>query len=67
MRRLKAFGHFWYDFVVGDDWRIAAVVAVALAITWGLSRSTPHTWWVMPLAVAIVLPVSVWQVVRKQR
>jgi hypothetical protein len=67
MRRLKAFGHFWYDFVVGDDWRIAVGVVIALAITWGLSQSTSHTWWVLPLAIAIVLPLSVWHAARKQR
>jgi hypothetical protein len=27
---LKAFGRFWYDFVVGDDWKIAAYVAAVL-------------------------------------
>jgi hypothetical protein len=25
------FGRFWWDFVIGDDWRIAAGVAVVLA------------------------------------
>jgi hypothetical protein len=28
----KAFGRFWYDFVIGDDWKIAAYVVVALAV-----------------------------------
>jgi len=32
MRFLKAFGLFWYDFVIGDDWKIAAYVVVALAL-----------------------------------
>jgi hypothetical protein len=31
MRFLRAFGRFWYDFVVGDDWRIAAGVVLVLA------------------------------------
>jgi hypothetical protein len=31
IRYLKAFGRFWYDFVVGEDWRIAAGVVVTLA------------------------------------
>jgi hypothetical protein len=30
---LKAFGHFWYDFLIGDDWKIAAyVVTVMVAV-----------------------------------
>jgi hypothetical protein len=32
MRFVRAFFQFWYDFVIGDDWKIAAaVVAVLLA------------------------------------
>ena len=33
MKRLKSIGAFWYDFVVGDDWRVAVVVVAALALT----------------------------------
>ena len=32
MRFLSAFARFWWDFVVGDDWRIAAGVVVVLAL-----------------------------------
>ena len=31
MRFLRGFLRFWYDFVVGDDWRIAAGVVLVLA------------------------------------
>jgi hypothetical protein len=27
---LKGFVRFWYDFVIGDDWKIAAAVATVL-------------------------------------
>jgi hypothetical protein len=30
LRFAAAFGRFWWDFVVGDDWRIAAGVVVVL-------------------------------------
>ena len=30
MRFVKGFGRFWWDFIVGDDWRIAAGVVVVL-------------------------------------
>jgi hypothetical protein len=53
MSRVKAFGRFWWDFVVGDDWVAAAGVAIGLAITAALA-----SWWVLPVAVAIVLSVS---------
>lgn len=36
MTYLKAFGRFWYDFVIGDDWKIAVGVVAALALTWAL-------------------------------
>lgn len=30
MRYVRGFGKFWYDFIIGDDWKIAAAVVVAL-------------------------------------
>ena len=59
--RLRAFGAFWYNFVVGDDWRVALAVVLALAITAGLTRVGVAAWWVLPLAVAVVLPWSLWR------
>ncbi|MGW0084273.1 hypothetical protein [Streptomyces sp. NPDC003393] len=32
MKLLKSFGRFWYDFIVGDDWKIAVAVVLALAV-----------------------------------
>jgi hypothetical protein len=37
---LKAFGHFWYDFIVGDDWKIAVAVVSALAVLCALLVGT---------------------------
>jgi uncharacterized membrane protein HdeD (DUF308 family) len=31
VRYVAAFGRFWWDFVIGDDWRIAAGVFGVLA------------------------------------
>jgi hypothetical protein len=30
VRFVRGFLRFWYDFVIGDDWKIAASVAVVL-------------------------------------
>jgi hypothetical protein len=29
---LRGFGRFWWDFVVGDEWRMAVIVAVATTL-----------------------------------
>jgi hypothetical protein len=59
MRMLKSFGAFWYDFVVGDDWRAAAVVVAALAVTALLVHAAGlNAWWLVPLAVFAALARS---------
>ncbi len=59
MQVLKRFGLFWVDFVVGDDWTVAATVVVALAVTWLLSTSTFPAWTVVPVMVWVALGVSI--------
>jgi hypothetical protein len=64
--RLKAFGAFWYDFVIGDDWRVALGVVVALVATYALAHNGhPGAWWVVPGVTVILLPVSLWRATRK--
>ncbi len=58
MTYLVRFGRFWWDFVVGDDWRAAAGIAVAIGITAALAAGGIAAWWFMPLAVALVLWLS---------
>ena len=56
MRFVVAFGRFWYDFVVGDDWRIAAGVVGVLAVgavVLAIGRGGP---W-LPAAIAVALIV----------
>lgn len=64
--RLRAFGAFWYDFVIGDDWVIAAGIVIALLGTYLLSRAGVAAWWLLPALVAVVLPVSLWRAVRSR-
>jgi hypothetical protein len=64
MRRIASFLAFWYDFLVGEDWRLAAGTAIALALTFGLSHSSMPSWWVLPIAIALLLPLSVWRTAR---
>jgi uncharacterized membrane protein len=62
--RLKSFGLFWYDFVIGDDWQVAAGVAIAIALTFLLSVSMSTSWFLLPLFVALLLPYSIRRALR---
>jgi hypothetical protein len=58
MTRLRAFARFWWNFVIGDDWLSAAGVGLGLAATAGLASDGVAAWWLLPLAVLLVLYVS---------
>jgi hypothetical protein len=64
MKRLQAFGMFWWDFVVGDDWRAALGIVVAIAATAILAAFDVNAWWLMPIAVAAVLWSSLFRAAR---
>ena len=66
MKRIEAFARFMYDFVVGDDWRIAIGVAVALGLTAIIGGTDVAAWWILPIAVAVLLALSVWSAARKR-
>ncbi|MFE4467842.1 COG4280 domain-containing protein [Leifsonia sp. NPDC056824] len=63
VRGLRSFGMFWWDFIVGDDWQIAAGAAVGLAITFAVSGWV-GAWVVMPLAVLILIPYGIRRALR---
>lgn len=48
-----------WEFIVGDDWRIALGVVLALALTALLADAAVSAWWVMPLAVVGLLALSI--------
>jgi hypothetical protein len=62
--RIIALLRWAYDFVVGDDWRVALGVVAALALTYAVSTTSMPGWWILPAAVAILLPVSLWRATR---
>lgn len=62
---LRGFGAFWWDFILGDDWRIAAGIIVALAATAiAAHNSDVAVWWLLPAAVPIVFGLSLWRAAR---
>jgi len=66
MRRVEALLRFIWDFVIGDDWRIAAGVVLALGATSLASNGSTAVWWILPLAVAMLLALSVWAASRSR-
>jgi len=67
MKYLRSFFGFWWHFILGDDWRVATGVAAALALTWVLTQRGADVWWLLPLAVALVLAASLWRATRGRR
>jgi hypothetical protein len=53
------------EFVVGEDWLIGLGVAVALALTAVVSDVGLPAWWVMPLAIPLLLTLTVRRAVRE--
>ena len=58
MKYVVAFMRFWYDFIVGDDWRVAVGIVGALALTALLTHHGANAWWLMPVAVVLILAGS---------
>ncbi len=71
MRFLVRFLRFWYDFIVGDAWEVAAGVVAVLGIGAGLLRTDGVDRAFIPLVVALgvglVLGGSLLAEVRRRR
>ena len=61
MKYLVAFGRFWWNFIVGDDWTVAAGVAVAFGLVAILVDHDVNAWWLLPVAVVLLTGISVWR------
>ena len=58
MTYLLGFARFCWDFVVGDDWLVAAGIVAALGLTSLLARYGFAAWCLMPVAALVLLGVS---------
>ena len=58
MSWIVAFGRFWYHFIIGDDWTVAAAIAVGLVLTAILNAAHIVAWWLMPLSVVVMTGLS---------
>jgi hypothetical protein len=58
---VKGFLAFWYDFVIGDDWRIAVGVVAGIGLTALIAHhSSVAIWWLLPTLVGAGLTASIW-------
>ena len=59
MKYIVRFFRFWYDFIVGDDWRIAVLVLVGLGVVYAIAHAADvNAWWLLPAIVAFALTIS---------
>jgi hypothetical protein len=65
LRWLRAFAEFWIDFVVGDDWTVAAAVLAGLLGSWGLVEAGVPAWWLLPVAALGSTTISLRRAARR--
>jgi hypothetical protein len=65
MSRIRAGMLAVWTFVVGDDWRTALGVVVALGVTAAVAGLGAAAWWVMPVAVPLLLGLSLRRAARR--
>ena len=58
------FARFWYDFIVGDDWTVAAGVVAALLITTVFVQLDVVPWLWLPLTVTALLGTYAWRIAK---
>jgi hypothetical protein len=58
MKYLMSFLMFWRDFIIGDDWTIAAGAGVTLGLVAVIARTAIVPWLWLPFGVALVLAGS---------
>lgn len=59
MTYVRRFLVFWYDFLVGDAWDIAAGVVVVLTVLGAIAAAQPATTtWLGPLLAAAVIALT---------
>jgi hypothetical protein len=48
---IKAVVLFLWDYIVGDDWTVAALIALGLLAAWRLVEAGVAAWWLLPVVV----------------
>ena len=61
IRWVGGFLFFWFDFIIGEDWRVAAGVVLGFIATHAAAISG---WWIMPAIVAAMLGYTLHEATR---
>lgn len=74
MKYIRGFFAFWYDFIVGDAWEVAAGVVLTLLLLYALtnfagggSEDSPWSSYLallLPVVIVALLGYSLWRVRR---
>jgi hypothetical protein len=64
---IVAVARFLYEFIVGDDWTVAAAVAIGLVLSALLNVNHIAAWWLIPVIVLVMLGVSLRRASSKKR
>ncbi len=67
MKFIRGFLAFWYDFIIGDAWEVAAGVVLSLIVLYAALQyfgpgAIVYAAVLLPLAIAVVVTFSIWRV-----
>lgn len=60
-RGLRAFGHFWVDFLVGDTPELFVVMLVLVGLAFALRHDRVAAIVLLPVLAAVALVASAWR------
>jgi len=55
---IVAIARFLYEFIAGDDWTVAAAIAIGLILSAVLNVNHIAAWWLIPVIVVLMLGIS---------
>jgi hypothetical protein len=67
MGYVRGFLYFWFDFLVGDAWDIAAGVVVALALMALIARAAPSAETALGPLLALAVVGLIWLSLTRER
>lgn len=57
-RYILAFYKFWYDFIIGDEWLLAASLMWSLLAAYSVNKNFFGDWYLLPILIALSLIYS---------